>query len=162
MRRVNRQLRRAKSNLSFLILTLAAIAQLLFILINPITELSQDIWGERFASAPWRSASILFGNDYAEYIEFVKSNVPEEGLVIIPKQDQVWNFGNVGLMQYFLYPRPIADCPMQSLEECILDLKGPNSYILAPDSTFPPREVADQVKRFIPFEGDRGLYVPLP
>jgi hypothetical protein len=95
-----------------------------------------------------------------EYIEFVKSIVPEDGLVMIPKEEQVWNFGNAGLMQYFLYPRQIADCPIESLEECILNLKGPNTYILAPDATFPPREVADQVKRFIPFEGDRGLYVP--
>jgi hypothetical protein len=158
MGRINQLLGWIKSNALILILAIAAASQLAFILTGAIPKPTQAIWRERNASAPWRSASILFGD---EYIEFVKAIVPEDGLVIIPKEEQVWNFGNVGLMQYFLFPRQIADCPIADLEECILSLKGSNSYVLAPDLTFPPREYADQVKRYIPFKGDRGLYVPL-
>jgi hypothetical protein len=159
---LHRGFRWARANIPFLILGIAVTFQLIQIFQGYVPKTFNTIWQERSRPAVWRSASILFDTDYAEYIEFVKANVPEDGLVMIPKEDQVWDFGNVGLMQYFLYPRQIADCPIESLEECILNLKGPKTYILAPDATFPPREVADQVKRFIPFEGDRGLYVPPP
>ena len=152
----------ARTNASNLILVLIVATQLMILFRNNIPDLVQKIWQARTGSATWRSASIHLGDDYANYIEFVKANVPEDALVIIPKEDQVWNFGNVGLMQYHLYPRKIADCPIDTLEDCILNLKGANTYILAPTATFPPRELADLVKRYVPFDQESGLYVPLP
>ena len=152
----------ARTNPSILILGLIVVAQLMILFGTYIPNLVQKIWQAKASSALWRSASVHLGDNYANYIEFVKNNVPEDALVIIPKGDQVWNFGNVGLMQYHLYPRKIADCPIDALEDCILNLTGANTYILAPSSTFPPRELADQVKHFIPYDQESGLYVPLP
>jgi hypothetical protein len=162
MSSLQRKLHWVRKNISSLILAIAVVFQIFLLYRSYIAEIVSKIWQNRTYSASYRSASILFDSHYAEYIEFVKSIVPEDGLLIIPKEEQVWDFGNVGLMQYFLFPRQIADCPTESLEDCILHLKGSNSYILVPDATFPPRGVADQVKQFIPFKGDRGLYIPLP
>jgi len=159
---IRRGLHWARINASNLILVLIVTAQLMILFRNNIPDLVQKIWRARAGSATWRSASIHLGNDYANYIEFVKANMPEDALVIIPKEDQVWDFGNVGLMQYHLYPRKIADCPIDKLEACILNLKGANTYILAPTSTFPPRELADQIKQYVPYDQESGLYVPMP
>jgi hypothetical protein len=159
---LHRGFRWVRANSPIIILGVAVTFQLIQIFQGYSLKTFQIIWQEWSRPSVWRSASILFGDNYAEYIEFVKAFVPKNGLVMIPKEEQVWDFGNVGLMQYFLFPRQIVDCPIESLEECILNLKGPNSYILAPDATFPPRRYADRVKEFIPFKGDRGLYVPLP
>ena len=147
-----------------LLLAVAALAQTGILLQGFIPKLAQKIWEERSNPAIWRSASIHLGSDYAEYLAFVRSHVPEDGLLIIPKASQSWQFGNIGLMQHYLFPRRIADCPIDKLETCILNLKGSNTYILAPTGSFPPREIADQVKRFLPYGDDekRGLYVPLP
>jgi hypothetical protein len=151
-----------RTNLSVVLLTLAVASQFWILFRNYLPDLVQKIWHAKAGSALWRSGSIHLGDDYAQYIEFIKTNTPEDALVIIPKEDQAWNFGNVGLMQYHLYPRKIADCPVDTLDECILNLKGKNTYILAPNSTFPPRELADQVKDFISYDQESGLYVPLP
>jgi len=161
MKLLRRGLIWARVNPSLVILGLGVISQLWILFGNNLPGLAQKIWDARAGSAVWRSASIHLGEDYANYIEFVKDNVPENALVIIPKEEQVWNFGNVGLMQYHLYPRKIADCPISTLEACILNLKGSNTYILAPTLSFPPREFADQVKRYVPFDQESGLYVPL-
>lgn len=162
MNNLRRGLHWVKENISSLILVIAIVLQIFFLYRSYISDIALSIWQNKANTASFRSASILFDDHYAEYIEFVIAYVPEDGLVMIPKEEQVWDFGNVGLMQSFLFPRQIVDCPIESLDACILNLKGPNSYILAPDATFPPRGVTDRVKQFIPFEGDRGLYVPLP
>lgn len=159
---LRRGLHQARANASNLFLVLIVSLQFAILLRGYLKDIFPRVEEGIKQPATYRSASILFGEKYAEYIEFVKAMVPEEGLVIIPKEEQVWNFGNVGLMQYFLFPRNIADCPVETLDECILNLKGTNTYILAPDSTYPPRDLADQVKQFIPFDKDQGLYVPLP
>lgn len=162
MSQLRRGLNWTRTNASILILSLIVISQMMILISSVIPDLVQKIWQARTGSAKWRSASIHLGDDYANYIEFVKTNTPEDALVIIPKEDQVWNFGNVGLMQYHLYPRRIADCPIDSLDECILNLRGTDTYILAPTLTFPPRELADQVKRYLPYDQESGLYLPLP
>jgi hypothetical protein len=161
MSNLRRGLHWVKENISSLILVIAFVLQIFFLYRSYISDIALSIWQNKATTASFRSASVLFDNHYTEYIEFVIANVPEDGLVMIPKEERVWDFGNVGLMQSFLFPRQIVDCPIESLEGCILNLKGPNSYILAPDAIFPPRRYADQVKEFIPFKGDRGLYVPL-
>jgi hypothetical protein len=159
---LRRGLQQARANASTLFLVLIVTLQFAILFNGYLKDIFPRVEEDIKQPATYRSASILFGEEYAKYIEFVKAMVPEDGLVIIPKEEQVWNFGNVGLMQYFLFPRKIADCPVETLDVCILNLKGENSYILAPDSTYPPRHLAAQVKQFIPFDKDQGLYVPLP
>ncbi len=152
-----------RSTIATLLLSAAALIQLGILMRGFIPNIMHNIWEERSTSATWRSASLHLGQEYAAYIEFVKSHVPEDALLIIPKASQAWQYGNIGLMQHYLFPRTIADCPMDKLEECILNLKGSNAYILAPTSAFPPRELADQVKRFIPYgdQQEQGIYVPM-
>jgi hypothetical protein len=150
------------SILSAVILTIAAAVQLLLAATGPMPVIATQSWRVRNQSATWRSADLMFGHDYAEYIEFVKATVPEDGLVIIPKESQDWTFGNVGLMQYFLFPRQIANCPITDLEGCILKLTGTNIYLLAINASFPPKDLAAQVKLYIEFDGERGIFVPYP
>jgi hypothetical protein len=66
-------------------------------------------------------------------------------------------------MKFFLTSREIDDCSgREPVENCILNLTGPNSFILSVGE-FPPDDVARQVKEFVPFQPDffyRGVYVP--
>jgi hypothetical protein len=153
---------RIRTNGAILILSVTVVIHTMILLTSIYPDLVQRIWQARTGSAEWRSAAVHFGENYANYIEFVKTHTPIDSLVIIPKEEQVWNFGNVGLMQYYLYPRRIADCPIELLDDCILKLRGKDVYILAPTLSFPPRAIADQVKHYLPFNQDSGLYVPLP
>jgi len=162
MTNLHRVCRWTRTNLSVVILGIVVASQIWILFGINLPGLVQKIWSARHGSAEWRSASVHLGEDYANYIEFVKDNSPEDALIIIPKEEQVWNFGNVGLMQYHLYPRRIADCPTDTFEECILNLRGTNTFILAPTSTFPSRDLADQVKTYVPFDMDSGIYIPAP
>jgi hypothetical protein len=80
--------------------------------------------------------------------------------VAIPKPAQGQEFGYVAIMEYFLFPRTIIDCPVDIVEQCVRNLTGGNTYILAPNAIFPPRAIADEVKKFVSYDGVRGVYVP--
>ncbi len=119
------------------------------------------IWRLRAMSAYERSAMFSFGEDFLRYMEFVTDTVPADATVVIPKEAQGGMFGHVGIMQFFLFPRRIVDCPLESVPGC-LGLGKPNFYILSIDSRFPPRDISLEPKVFVSFEGDRGVLVPYP
>lgn len=106
-----------------------------------------------------RSAILLEGWDFAEYIQFIRETVPEDAKLLFSPIKPVQPFSNLGLMQYFFMPRELHNCGSNEVEECILRMTGPTSYIITVWN-FPPAETALRVKVFIPFKGDRGVYVP--
>jgi hypothetical protein len=114
------------------------------------------------ASANERSALFFAGKNFSEFITFINENVPPEAIVFIPRFEQDELFGHEGIMEFFLFPRKIENCsPNIPVDECILNLCGKNKYILAVKG-FPPQSAALQVKQWVPFDGERGIYIPSP
>jgi hypothetical protein len=146
----------------WLFISVVVIVQLITIFNSDLIFTAKLIWYLREADAETRSGFIAFGRSFSEYIDFLNENIPEDALVVIPKESQGGVFGHVNMMQYYLFPRTIVDCPPEIAEECVLSMKGENSYILAPNAAFPPRSAADQIKEYIPFAENQGVYVPKP
>ncbi len=69
-------------------------------------------------------------------------------------------YGDIGLMQYFLRPRTIIDCPMgEDMAPCVRSMTGKTTYLLAvPD--FPPQADASLYRDLVAFDAERGAYVP--
>lgn len=108
----------------------------------------------------WKRAAIyLGGQQFADYIEFVRLHAPEDARVILPPREPVATFSNVGFVQYFLFPRDIHNCGINEVEDCIRRVQGENTYILGV-GYFPPPELASQFKNYLPFDDELGLYVP--
>jgi hypothetical protein len=88
MNNLRRGLNWIRENISSLILMIAVVLQVFLLFRNSAIEISLKVWQERTNYASLRSVSILFGEDCAGYIEFVRTNAPEDGLVIIPKEER--------------------------------------------------------------------------
>lgn len=118
------------------------------------------VWETRREDAVTRSARFAFGDDFAGYVSWLRDTIPAGSRVAIPKEEQGGPFGNLGLMQYFLFPRQIVDCPVDEVEACVARMTGPNSYVLAPNDLFPPRDIAHAVRQFHAYDGIRGVFGP--
>jgi hypothetical protein len=101
------------------------------------------------------------GKDFMEFVAFLRQVIPETGKVVFPPHSYIAKAGaftELGFMQYFMFPRSVLNCA-EPVEDCVRGLTGASSYIVAIGG-FPPASVAEEVKDFIPFRGDRGVYVP--
>jgi hypothetical protein len=146
---------------SFL-LVLAVLYQLIQIIQVEILPDAKLVMQRHEAKATGRSALFFAGKGFSDFIAFVNENVPHEAIVFIPRFEQNELFGHEGIMEFFLFPRKVENCsPNIPVEECILNLRGPNKYILAVED-FPPHSAAVQVKQWVPFNEERGVYIPPP
>ncbi len=108
-----------------------------------------------------RSAELAFGEDFAHYISFVSSYVPEGGIVALPPGTQHQVLGHTGLMQYFLFPRRTTNCPSgQPAQACAAQIKGPDVFVLKVGSFPDPGIEAELNKEYVPFNDRWGLYLP--
>lgn len=121
----------------------------------------EQLWNMRRRSTYDRSVVFFLDELSLSYLEFANSQMPEDAVVVIPKQTNESIFGYVGMMQFYLFPRTIVDCPIEAAQEC-LGMGRPNTYILAPSIDFPPRELISEGMRFIEHDGDQGLFAPVP
>lgn len=119
-----------------------------------------QLWAIKDQPAILRSAIVLKGQEFADYIDFVRQTVPENAKLILPPHTPVQAYSNMGLMQYFFMPRELHNCGVDEVDECILRMTGPTSYIITAWK-FPPRDLALQVKEFLPFKDDKGVYAPI-
>lgn len=148
--------------LGSLLLIVTILYQLIQVIRIEILPLAKLVVQRHRANATERSALFFAGKEFSEFIIFVNENVPPEAVVFIPRFEQDELFGHEGIMEFFLFPRKVENCsPNILVEECILNLHGPNKYILAIEN-FPPRSVAVQVKQWVSFNGERGVYIPPP
>jgi hypothetical protein len=106
-----------------------------------------------------RSAVGLNGEEFAAYIGFLRRQIPEDGKVILPPRLPVQAVAHVGLMQYYLFPREIHNCGIHEVVACVERVTGPTTYLLAVGD-FPPRELASKDRDYMPFNEDRGVYLP--
>jgi hypothetical protein len=142
------------------VLAVALLIQIAFLVSGSVGRVVERAWIVRRAPALERSAQIAFGSDFSDFISFIRETVPESAKLVVPSKGLDPVYGDIGLMQYFLRPRTIIDCPLgEGLVPCVRSLTGASTYILAvPD--FPPQADAHLYRNLVAFRDDRGVYVP--
>jgi hypothetical protein len=107
-----------------------------------------------------RSARLSFGDQFSDYIQFIVEVVPESGRVVLPPVTVDSTFGNMGIMQFFLFPRSIVNCPSIGVaEECLELYQGDETYFLSVDS-FPENSQVGSTRKFLPFGTSLGIFLP--
>ena len=120
---------------------------------------SKIAWNLRGFSAIDKSAILSEGMEFAEYMSFLRDTVPENATVVMPPHQPVQPLSNLGFVHFFLMPRKIINCGSDEVVECVLRMTGEDYYIVTAWK-FPPKDVAESVKKFIPFKDDLGVYGP--
>ena len=146
--------------ISIILITLAVAIQIGLVITTFVLPLRNRIQGVRKLPMLERSITLSFGDNFAEYIGFLADVIPEEATVVLPPVEIDSTLGNVGLMQYFLYPRRITNCPGEmDFADCVIMYSGERTYILA-IADFPPEGAAETNKPYIQFDDRRGVYEP--
>jgi hypothetical protein len=143
-----------------IVLLLAVGIQLFYLANHDVVRLVRGSWDMRGQSAIARSARLAFGETFSHYVAFLREAVPEDALVVIPPVEHDSVFGNMGLMQYLLFPRPLSNCP--SLSEwpvCRQRYDGERTYLIAVGG-FPSIDEAPDSKTYVAFDDRRGVFVP--
>ena len=138
---------------------LAGLFQLYVVARGYAIPLLEVTWGMRDDPAWERAAVLEEDEDFASYIAFLRSHIPEDARLILPPSRPARPLAHIGFMQYYLFPRDIHNCGYDEIDVCILRVTGGNTFILAlPD--FPPRELAELSKRFVPYRDGYGVFAP--
>lgn len=117
------------------------------------------LWSMRDLPSWQRAALFEQGDEFAGFVAFLRSQIPEDSRVILPPLLSPRAVAHTGLMQYYLFPRDIHNCGAEEVEACILRVTGRTTYILAVPE-FPPRELAEKSKRFVSYRNGLGVFVP--
>ena len=146
--------------ISFILITLSVAIQIGLVITTFILPLRNRIQGVKQLPRLERSITLSFGDDFAAYMGFLADVIPVEATVVLPPVEIDSTLGNVGLMQYFLYPRRITNCPGEmDFADCAVMYSGERTYILT-IADFPPEGAAEMSKTFIQFDDRRGVYEP--
>ncbi len=123
--------------------------------IDPLVVRVADHQG---SSAKDRGARIAFGDQFGDFIQYLDAGVPPDGRVVVPPIDVDSTYGDVGLMQFLLFPREIVNCPAGAdLPECVQSMVGQQTYILR-IGEFPAPEDVPASKAYSSFAGTLGIY----
>ena len=149
-------------HISIILISLVAVLQIGLVITTLILPLRNRIQGVKKLTALEKSITLSFGDDFAAYMGFLADVIPEEATVVLPPVEVDSTLGNVGLMQYFLFPRRITNCPGgMNFNDCVILYSGERTYLLA-IADFPAEDVAVGSKEFIQFNGRRGVFAPRP
>lgn len=145
-----------------LVLGLAVLAQLVLLLRVGILPLREQVRSVRDLPALERSAILSFGDSFSAYVQFLTEAIPEDATVVVPPDEVDSVLGHEGLMQYFLFPRRITNCPRsESPEVCIERMKEESAYFLAVGE-YPPRFPLESWSSMRSFDERRGVFAPNP
>jgi hypothetical protein len=135
------------------------IVQSIITLRGTILPMYRDARDVRGLPALQRSAIIAFGDTFAAYIGFLRSQIPETGRVVIPPPSADPVFGNTGLMQYYLFPRQIVNCPDgPDVDICTRSMDAPATVLLRIDG-FPDPDAVPSDKGLRSFNNNLGIYL---
>ncbi len=110
-----------------LLLTLGVLFQTGYLLRNASRDLGR-IARSIGQTALWRGAKFNQGQRFANYVQFLHQNVPEDGRVVLPPAGVGPRaLGFTPFMQFFLAPREVINC---SDFDCLRDLSREDTYIL--------------------------------
>jgi hypothetical protein len=103
-----------------------------------------------------RSADGSYGSDFAAYISFLRSSIPNRATVLIPShQTSPFFLSDYFLMQYFLFPRNVTACQ----SDCPAKFADPATYIIA-EGNFPAPGFIPRSKQYLRYADTVGLYAP--
>jgi hypothetical protein len=119
-------------------------------------KLYDKVLADRQMDATVRAADGSFGGDYAGYVAFLRTAIPNDSTVLLPPGQRTYFLNDKYLMQYFLFPRDIATCQ----SDCADQIAEPGTYIIAQDD-FPPADLVPASKELVVFNDTLGLYVPV-
>ena len=112
--------------------------------------------GDRNLDGFVRSADVSYGGDFAAYISFLRTSIPEQATVLIPPNPASgYPVNDLFLMQYLLFPRQVETCP----SDCRARIAETATFILT-EQGFPPAEQVPVSKQLVVFTTPLGLYVP--
>lgn len=109
---------------------------------------------------PWRrSAELLEGQEFADFMGFLRQEIPEDKQVLLPPHLQEYGpFQYVTFMQYFLFPREILNCGVNEVETCIERVLPGEIYIVAIEG-FPPGGLIGDRREFVEFSDEAGVFL---
>lgn len=111
-------------------------------------------------SAFERGARLSFGDAFYEYVRFIRETVPEDGRIVLPPVSVDATYGNMGIMQFFLAPRGIVNCPAEDeIRECLQLFSGERTYFLAIRQYPDPADYGGR-RNLIPLNDALGLLAP--
>jgi hypothetical protein len=152
-----RQSQRLRTPDFILICMIGAQVAALAAALGPVVARVADHQG---SSAKDRGARIAFGDQFGDFIQYVDAEVPPDGRLVVPPVDVDSAFGDVGLMQYLLFPREVVNCPAGAdLPGCVQSMIGQRTYILRVGD-FPAQGDVPVSKAYSSFAETLGLYRP--
>ena len=148
------------SRMIMLLLGVALVFQLFTLICSKLAPLRQRILGVQARPMLERSAVLAFGDQFNEYLQFLLNEIPEDALVVIPPRSVDYRWGDVYLMQFYMVPRAISNCPSeQEVADCIRAHDGERTYFIEIDN-YLKESMLLHSKNYKPFDETRGIYVP--
>jgi hypothetical protein len=108
----------------------------------------------------WRSAKFAKSKNFADYVMFLRAEIPETGIVVIPPEEvSMSTLSNTPAMQFFLNPREIKNC---TTIDCGAHFIGrENTYILVMGlSQFPGEIIQNQATNIRMYNDTWGVFGP--
>lgn len=108
----------------------------------------------------WRGARFAVSENFADYILFLRGQIPENGRVILPPKGVAnWALSSTPHMQFFLSPREIINCTTLDCGRYFLDQE--NTYVLIMGKeTFPGDEIRGRYQHIRMHNDTWGIYGP--
>jgi hypothetical protein len=143
-----------------ILVVLVLAAGLVYQLAGAVQYLSDQfrnkLLGDRNLDSFARSADVSYGGDFAAYISFLRTSIPEQATVLIPPDPASgYPVNDLFLMQYLLFPRQVETCP----PDCRARIAETGTFILT-EQGFPSAEQVPVSKQLVIFTTPLGLYVP--
>jgi len=148
------------SRMIMLLLGVALVFQLFTLIGSNLAPLRQRILGIQARPMLERSAVLAFGDQFNEYLQFILDEIPQDALVVIPPRSVDYRWGDVFLMQFYMVPRDLSNCPSeQEVAACIRVHDGERTYFIEIDNYLTESMLLPS-KNYKPFDESRGIYVP--
>jgi hypothetical protein len=151
---------KGKHRLFVLTIAGAILIQVAILTLTFVLPAFSDIRTMDGRSAFERSARLSFGDRFYEYVEFIRETIPYDARVVLPPITIDAAYGNLGIMQYFLAPREISNCPSATESRaCLETFSGENTYLLFVRN-FPYKEDYEGIRELVLYNNSLGVIAP--
>jgi len=143
-----------------ILLFIAVVFQVVYIGVTFVTRMPARIRSVADLPALERGARLSFGDNFAEFITFLREAVPDDATLVVPPMGEDDVYGNSALVAYFLFPRAVLGCNGGESFEACAGRFGGDSYYWLSTSNYHPVETQGLSREWTPFEGEKGIYAP--
>ena len=108
----------------------------------------------------WRGARFARSENFADYLMFLRTEIPETGIVVIPPEEvSMRTLSNTHAMQFFLNPREIKNCT--TIDCGVAFIGRENTYILIMGlKRFPGEIIQNQTENIRMHNDTWGVFGP--